>query len=187
MKSKLNKISDKELIALLNNKSTEEEAFAEIYSRYSKMIWVYCKKVLQNEEDASDVFQDVFTKFYSYIQENKVAENIKHFLIIIARNTCLNHKRDSVHSLNFADFESVLADDNLNTTIFANEQNEIISKAIDILPFELKEAFILNMYQGMKYQEIADITGVTLAITKNRIFKARDKIKTYLAPFFKDK
>jgi len=186
MRVQYSKYSDSELTALLiEKKSIAEPAFAELYSRYSRKIYAYCLKVLGNKEDASDVFQDTFVRFYNSAKQRNIDGNIAGYIITIARNLCLNYKRDRKELDTFEDYMSPSRNETQDQ-MDSSEQMELIQSALNKLPIEYRDAFILRQYQGYSYQEISDITGDTSATVKNRVWRAKEKIKALLAPFLKD-
>jgi hypothetical protein len=59
----------------------------------------------------------------------------------------------------------------------------MLEKAIAALPEEFREPFILREFDGFSYTEIAEMTGTTLAITKVRIHRAKQKMREILKPY----
>jgi RNA polymerase sigma-70 factor (ECF subfamily) len=57
---------------------------------------------------------------------------------------------------------------------------------MELLEFEYKEAFILREYDGLPYNEIAEITGTTITNAKSRVFRAKQKIKEILQPYLQE-
>jgi len=111
--------------------------------------------------------------------------NIGGYIITIARNLCLNYKRDRKQLESFEDYMN-LSQNDTQESMDNKEQLELIQSALDKLPIEYREAFVLRQYQGYSYQEIADITGDTDSTVKNRVWRAKEKIKSLLAPYLKD-
>ncbi len=186
MKSKYSTYSDEELSLLLNSGDNKaEKAFAELYSRYSHKVYAYCLKILGNREDAGDVFQDTFVRFFNTAKQRPLTGNIGGYIITIARNLCLNYKRDRKQLESFEDYMN-LSQNETQENMDNKEQLELIQSALDKLPIEYREAFVLRQYQGYSYQEIADITGDTDSTVKNRVWRAKEKIKSLLAPYLKD-
>ncbi len=177
------KYSDSELFAFLHDKKEIQEcAFAELYSRYSQRIYAYCLRVTGNPDDARDIFQEAFLKFFKSAQNQQYLENVPGYLLTIARNLCLNFKRDKKINVDIEDYT-------FRTNDKGYEQKELmdlISKALDLLEFDYREAFILRQYQGLSYKEISDITGNSVAAVKNRVWRAKEKIKTILQPYLND-
>ena len=185
MKKDFGKICDSDLITLLkSDKSESEPAFAELYSRYSQRVYAYCLRVTGHSDDAKDIFQESFVKFFNTAKDtkSKKIENVPAFVIVIARNIYLNYKRDKIVTYDIEDY-------NLSTNDVVNEKNElqqVISSAIELLDFEYREAFILRQYQGLSYSEISEITGETIPTIKNRVWRAKEKLKTILQPYLQN-
>ncbi|MGB9771709.1 MAG: RNA polymerase sigma factor [Candidatus Kapaibacteriota bacterium] len=181
MINNLEKLSDKELYGMLSNGDKESEyAFLEIYRRYSGRIYAYCKRFLANKEDAMDVFQDTFIKFYQSSKEQREMSNLPAFLLRIARNLCLNTLRRKKHSTELEDYMSFINIDK------ANENTELLSlikNALLQLPEEYREVFILREYEGLSYNEIAEHLDISLPLVKVRLFRAKEKLREILAPY----
>jgi len=184
MLQSLAKHSDEELFNLMKslNKKEAENAFSELYSRYSQRIYAYCLRVTGFPDDANDIFQESFTKFFNSAKTTESIKNIPAFMFAITRNLCLNYKRNKKIKLNLDDF-------NFSTNDKGYEQKELldlIAKSLDLLEFDYKESFILRQYQGMSYKEISEITGISVPAAKNRFWRAKEKIKKILTPYLED-
>lgn len=75
---------------------------------------------------------------------------------------------------------------NLDEKYENKEMLEIINKALDLLTDENKEAFVLQVYEGMSYQEIADLTNLPVSTIRNRIVRAKMKLREILAPILNE-
>lgn len=183
MKKDYSRYSDIELYkALSGSKEESEAAFGELYSRHSQRIYAYCLRVTGNSDDARDIFQEAFLRFFNSAKNQAKLENVPGFLLIIARNLCINFKRDRKPVVSIEDFTLASNDTNY-------EQKEIlqlISSALELLDFEYREAFVLRQYHGLSYQEIADITNTSISAAKNRVWRAKEKVKNILSPYLED-
>ncbi len=183
MNKKISKYDDLILYSMLCGKKSEaEDAFAELYARYSQRIYSYCLRTMGTPEDAKDIFQEAFLKFFDSAKSNTKVENIPAYLLKITRNICLNFKRDKRIVLNIDDFH-------VSTNDQGYEQKELLqllSMALDVLEFDYREAFVLRQYQGLTYKEISAITGESISAIKNRVWRAKEKIKEILTPYLED-
>lgn len=176
--------TDIELFALLREeKSVADAAFQELYVRLSPRIYAYCRRVLSDEEHAQDIFQDTFVRFYQSAKQEREMTNVPAFLLRIARNLCLNAKRDTkrVH-VEFEEYHSVHHDD-------PHEKGELLSlitNALELLPDDYREVFVLREYDGLSYADIGDIVGCNESTAKIRSFRAKQKIREILAPYLAD-
>lgn len=183
MPEEYSKYDDIELYKTLSKSKKEAEAaFAELYSRYSQRIYAYCLRVTGNKEDANDIFQDTFFKFYDSAQEDTKVTSIVGYLVTIARNLCLNHKRSKRTKIDLENY-------NLKSNDTGYEEKELldlIANAIEVLEDDYKETFILRQYQGLSYKEISQITGDSVSALKNRFWRAKEKIKDILSPYLEE-
>lgn len=185
MDKKLEEYSDSELYYMLcEKKETAEKAFSELYSRYSSMLYAYILRFIGDREEAQDLFQESLVKFHQSANKDREMTNVSGFLMTIARNLCINAKRVDAKNVSYEDYMASNDDGNLKTE--NNELLELIKMAIDLLPDDYKEAFILREYQGYSYNDIAELTNETLTNVKVRIFRARSKIRKILKPYLKE-
>jgi RNA polymerase sigma-70 factor, ECF subfamily len=183
MSENIGKYDDTRLYMLLGGKKDEaESSFAELYARYSQRIFAYCLRVTGNSDDARDVFQDTFLKFFDSAKAHDEIDNVLGFLLTIARNMCINHKRDKRINFTIEDFRVWTNDDEYDQ----KELLQLLATALELLDADYKEAFILRQYQGLPYKEIAKITGDSITAVKNRVWRAKEKIKEILTPYLAD-
>jgi RNA polymerase sigma factor (sigma-70 family) len=108
--------------------------------------------------------------------------NVPAYLMRIARNLCLNSKRDNKTVFPMNDIQ-------LPTTDTPYERTELlglVATALDALPTEYREVFVLREYDGRSYSEISDITEAPLTTVKIRLFRARARLRKILAPYIAD-
>jgi RNA polymerase sigma-70 factor (ECF subfamily) len=185
MAKKYSSYSDLDLVKLIEGKKKKdsENAFKEIYDRYSSSVHAYCMRVLSNEEAAEDIFQEVFIKFYRNVRSKVVKTNIPGFLITIARNMCLNHKRDTRQTVPIDNLEFLFPQ---NQNYEQKELLDLITRSLELVDDDYREAFVLREYSGLSYKEIAEISEISLANAKSRVFRAKKQIKEILKPYLKD-
>jgi RNA polymerase sigma-70 factor (ECF subfamily) len=61
-----------------------------------------------------------------------------------------------------------------------------LSKALQFLDIDQREAFVLRYYHNLEYDTIAEITGQTINTVRNRVWRAKEKVKHLLAPIIND-
>lgn len=183
MKQNYKTYSDRELVFLLRHNEREAEgAFTELYNRYSSQVHAYCYRVLNNPDVAEDIFQETFIRFYQNVKDNHKDLNVPGFLITIARNLCLNYKRDKKIGVPVEEARNLFYQDNYDS----KELLDLITRALDLLDEDYREVFILKEYAGMSYNEIAEILNITPVNAKTKAFRAKQKIKEILTPYLKD-
>ncbi len=176
MSNKFEEYDDTALYDLLKNQNSDsEKAFSILYDRHSQRLLAYCKRFLNDREAAEDVFQETFIRFYQSGRKDKIMTNVPAFLIKIARNLCLNHRRDEVYHLSYEDYlvDPYIYGDDSNT----QDLIKTVRYAVEQLPNDYKEPFVLREYEGLSYPEIAEITGESITNIKVRIHRAKLKVR----------
>ena len=163
-------------------KPIAEQAFGELYARHSPRVFAYCRRILGDRDRAQDAFQDTFIKFYQSAQQERIMTNVPAFLLRIARNLCLNAQRTKHQTVQFEDFHASMQDESAEKA----ELLKLITTALELLPEDYREAFVLREYDGLSYQEICEVTNSSMATVKIRLFRAKQKIREILAPYLAD-
>ena len=145
---------------------------ASIIGDYSKRLMGFIRKRIANEADAEDILQDVF---YQLAGNTQPIEQLTAWLFRVARNRIVDVQRkrkpellDDLYPtsseddmLGWTDLLSDL-DDTPETAYLRNLFWETLNTALDELPAEQKEVFVLNELEGVPFKEIAAQTGATV-------------------------
>lgn len=183
MSKSLSQHTDADLFyQMREEKVIAEQAFAELYARHSPRVFAYCRRILGDRDRAQDAFQDTFIKFFQSAQQERIMTNVPAFLLRIARNLCLNAQRTRHQTIQFEDFHASMNDESAEKT----ELLKLITAAMDLLPDDYRETFVLREYDGLSYQEICEVTNSSMATVKIRLFRAKQKIREILAPYLAD-
>lgn len=168
-------------------------AFEELYQRYKKPLLNYSIRILRNLADAEDVVGSTFCALTRRETQYAPAAKFKTWLYTIAHNICVDLIRKNARIV-FLWFkkeaegstyqEMDIADTRPSADISAQAQDAafLLKQAVHALPFEYREAIILREYQGMSYEEIAQVMRCSLAKVKVLIFRGREKLRTALLP-----
>lgn len=172
--------SDVALFNLLKEKKPiAEPAFRELYNRHSHRIYAYCRSVFGNDDQAKDIFQEAFTRFYETAQKGKELTNVPAYLLIITRNLCLTTKRRNASNVSFEEYQFPQNDRPHEKT----ELLELVTMAMQLLPDDQREAFFLRDFEDLPYEEIADILKTNAVNVRVRVLRARRKIREILQPY----
>lgn len=186
MKS-IEEYSDIELFYMLKtSKEQSEIAFSELYRRHSQRVYSYCLRYLANAEEAKDVFQESFIRFYNSASKDREMTNVPAFLLRIARNICINHLKQKKNQNEHISFEDYMVGEDDKNHSNDDELLSLINTALDTLSDKYKEMFILREYEGLSYNEIAEVTDESVTNVKIRIHRAKQKIKEILEPYIKE-
>lgn len=182
MRALLHTYSETELTKLLceGEDTLAKSVFAELYDRFERRIYAYCLRVTGCRDDAGDITQETFITFYR-VARSKFIDQPSAYLLITARNKCLNFKRDRTSYEQL--YEETVASESTKNSYEQKDLLDTISKALPLLDFEQREAFVLRYWNGLEYKEMAEICGENMNVMRTRVWRAKEKLKEILAPF----
>jgi len=170
------------------------EMYAVLMNRYQKKILAFIYHMLKSarlELMAEDLCSESFYKAYRSLHSfREVDASFSTWLYTIARNTVLSElrKQKAAHvSLDeMVYIPAAPEDDGPEMSLLRNEKAHLVRKAINALPEKQRSALILREYEGLDYQEIANILNQTVSSVKSLLFRARSSVKAQLEPYFKE-
>ncbi|TDO03196.1 RNA polymerase sigma factor [Sunxiuqinia elliptica] len=156
----------------------KEKVFSAIYRDFSKDVHDYLYYKFGARADIEDTVQAVFIKLWDNCK--KVAlDKARAFLFRVAKNTMLNQLK---HEKVVLEYERLPAKSYTNETPeFLLEEEQFLKKyqaALSKLTEEQRVVFLLNKVEGKKFQEIADLLGITKKVVEYRIYTAFKIIKS---------
>jgi RNA polymerase sigma-70 factor (ECF subfamily) len=128
---------------------------------------------------------DVFLKFYERLNTIDQISSLSSLLFKIARNKCLNYLRDKKEKVKIEETE-IISEDNLEQKIDLNENTKRLQRILNLLDEDYREILILREWNDLSYNEIAEITGLTVPAVKSKLFKARKKLVEIFKKYYGD-
>ncbi len=175
--------SDRQLLEHIRLGSTAAEpAFRVLYDRHIRRLLAYCTKVMGGQQQARDIVQDAFMKLLLAIRKGEQLDNVGAYLMRIARNGCLNMKRDHRETLMEIEDLGLTSHDVPYETI---EIQRLVNAALQELPEQYREALLLQMYGGLSYAEICEVTGDSLPSVRHHIARAKQRLRAALIPILR--
>lgn len=181
---------------MLRVKTGDGVAFAEIVDRYKQSVVNLIAHTVGDNQDSEDIAQQVFIQVYKNAERYEIRSKFTTWLFTIAKNLSLNEirrrKRHPVDSLDGsededvfsrprepADMRSVAPD----ASLLHQEMVRHLQAELGRLPEKQRLALLLFQEQGLSYDEIARVLGVSLSSTKSLIFRAREMLKKNLREY----
>ncbi len=154
------------------------EGFNLLVSRWEKRVFNYLLRLTGNPDDSLDLSQDVFLKAYQNIPKLDDVGRFGPWLFRIAHNEAYSsfRRRRPEVSPEETFFERQTAPG------IAIDLSLAVTGALDRLTPEQREAVVLKVYQGFKFDEMAVILECPVSTVKSRLYTALDLLKTELAP-----
>lgn len=179
---------DIELIQRL--KDRDEAAFELIYKSYHKYIYYMARQYFDDDEFARDIVQETFIKVFKQVDNLNSPEAftvwIKKITYSICHNTYKSRKRDSLFytddkedllDIVFENEKAVLPEKEVNF----NEVKDIIIATLEELKPEFRVIGYLRLFEQLSFEEIADISGISVGTVGSRIARIRKKLQITLS------
>lgn len=184
------RVSDEEL--MMRCRSGDAVAFELIVMRFKDQIINYICRFVGDYHQAEDLTQETFLRIYKNAGRYEPRSKFKNWLYLIATNLCRNEIRDRNRRKTdlFAeasedketDCLSVLPDFRyMPDRVYEKKERElIIQQKMNCLPENQRLSLILVTYQGMRYEEIAEIIGCSVGAVKSLVHRSRQNMKKLL-------
>lgn len=185
-----------ELFLIEKLKQGDQAAFKQIVATWQDMVYNTALGILQNQEDAEDVAQEVFVQVFESVRNFKAEARFSTWLYRITVSKALDHLRRKKRKKRFAYVQSLFGANN-ETIIdkpdfhhpgvqLDNKENAaVLFRAIGQLPENQRVAFTLNKVEGLSYQEIADVMESTISSVESLMHRAKNNLKKLLAGHYK--
>lgn len=141
----------------------------QIIDEYGPSVYSFALSRLKNEEDASDVYQNVFYKLFEKKPRFSKKSQIKAWLMKTAYNFTMQVFRKRKNTVELTE----------DIAVNAHEHNSFFDM-LDSLPEIYRDAVYLYYAENMKVNEIAKILGLTAGGVKSRLARARNYLKEEL-------
>lgn len=173
-------MSDADLVARALDGS--DAAFGELVDRYNGLLCRHAQRMLGRADDAEDVVQAAWIRAYRRLAQCRDPERFGAWVFRIAANGCkdaLKSERREVVPME-AVGELASPDDGPDREVERAEQVAVVAAALDRLPADQREAFLLKHVEGWSYEDMADRLGVGVSALKMRVHRARDELQRLL-------
>ncbi|HEV3468722.1 MAG TPA: sigma-70 family RNA polymerase sigma factor [Pyrinomonadaceae bacterium] len=168
-----------------------EEGFEELVRRYQRPIVAYVYRMVGDYDAALDLTQEVFIKVYGSLGRYRPEFKFSTWIYRIAHNAAIDHLRRQggvrtedleVEAEGGRTFEKPLASSAPTPEQLSerSERRAEIEEVVQALPPAYRELIVLRHAHDLSYDEIAEVTGLPLGTVKNRIFRAREAMRTHL-------
>ena len=169
----------------------QTDAFCELVEQYDKKVLGLAFKMLGNQQDAEDVYQEVFMNVFNHIQSFQFQSSFDTWLYRIVVNTSLNYrKKRNRHQKTTIDIPTDEPSMNLkdekplpDEITVSQEIREQIESALNQLTLIQRTIFVLRFYQDFKIKDIAEIVSCSEGTVKNTLFRSTVKMRKLLANY----
>lgn len=156
------------------------EPIQNLIELYQRNLYIVAFNVCKNPEDAEDIVQDTFVKYYQTDKEFDSLEHIRAWLIRVAINKAKNNV------MSFWKRSNAALEDYVETLTFENEESHELFEEVMKLPEKYRIVVHLFYFEDYSVREIADILRLSESNVKARLKRARDELKKKLKEAWED-
>jgi RNA polymerase sigma-70 factor (ECF subfamily) len=155
------------------------DAYNTLVSRWEKKIYNYLLRITGHADDSFDLCQDVFFKAYQHLDRLDDPSRFGPWLYRIAHNEAMSHLRRPRAD---AELPELAVGGASGGRLAPVEVTLAVETALARLTPEQREAVTLKVYEGFKFDEIAEILECPASTIKSRVYTGLELLKELLAP-----
>jgi len=185
MEAEKAKDTDKQLVARVQK--GDKRAFDMLVLKYQYKVHAIVSRYIRDFDEVNDVVQEAFIKAYRALAKFRGESAFYTWLYRIAVNTAKNYlvarnRRPPASDVDAADADYYEGSDRLRDNaspenlLYRDELEAIVDQSIRDLPEDLRTAVTLREFEGLSYEEIAEVMDCPVGTVRSRIFRARESI-----------
>ena len=158
----------------------ERDAYAALVELYKGPIFNLAYRMTGNRQDANDLTQDTFIRAYAALKHFKKGSKFFTWLYTISLNLVRNHLKKGIPLQPLeSDCQVPSREEAHNPEGCAIRQDEVraLNASLYRLPEALREAVVLRFYQGLSFEDIAEISGGSLSGAKMNVYRGLEKLR----------
>lgn len=175
-------------------------AFEKLVELYQKRVFHFILQLVGRREEAEDLTQDLFMKVFRTRKSYRPESRLSTWIFTIAHNLALNHLRSRYRSKTILpkglagagstahmlqpELTAVSPEGTPSAQMRTVELSQVVQEAIQTLGEDQRVAIVLNKFEEMSYEEIAQVMGRNVGAVKSLLVRARlnlkDQLENYL-------
>lgn len=159
----------------------EIEAFGVLVRRWEKKVYGLALRMLGHNEDARDVSQEIFLTVYRNLAKFRGESRFSSWLYRIALNCCHNRLRE--RNGNFIPIDEATAIQTEDAVVGRIETKQTVRRvraALRAIPAEMRQVIVMKEYEGLTFNEIAEILNIPVSTAKTRLYTGLDQLRKRL-------
>lgn len=170
----------------INKKKLNRESFSLLFSTYYKDLLMFAGSYIPDKMTCEDIIQTVFLKLWNERDNLVMRTSWKSYLLTSVRNQCLNelqHQNVVQEHVRHTQLNLTLESFNTENYVLYSDLRKHYKDALDKIPHNCREAYEMHRIKGMKYKEIAEITGLPVRTIESRIARTMELLRTHLKDY----
>lgn len=179
-------------------KQGNQSGFTALVDLYQDMVYNTAFSIVQNEDDADDVAQEVFVQVYLSVNTFKGESKLSTWIYRITITKALDHEKKKKRKKRFGFIQSLFGGeaeelhhpvefDHPGVQLEKKERAAELFKALKKLPDKQRIAFTLHKLEGQSNQQIAEIMNTSLYAVESLMGRAKSNLKKILYNYYNEK
>jgi RNA polymerase sigma-70 factor (ECF subfamily) len=179
----------------------DKAAFRQIVDRYERRAVMLAMAIVRDENDARELAQEAFLRVYRHLDDFNRDSTFFTWLYRIITNLGIDFLRRPFHKYAAADTDPVDPDQGLDLdapfigrleganpadVVRRREIASRIQEALEALPSYHRAAIVMREIDGLSYEEMAEVAGVSKGTIMSRLFHARQKLQRALGEYYEE-
>ena len=163
-------------------KKRDKDAFAAVYQKYHRYLYLLAVKYLKDAQLAEDAVQHVFVKLWETTKNIEIEINLKNYLYTMTKNYILNTIRDHKEeiSLSYANAQiDIPGQDDIIKALEDKQMRSILYQGVESLPPQKKEVCLRTLETADSNQQIADKMGISVHTVKSHYQESVRILRSY--------
>lgn len=162
----------------------DADAFAALVQRFEAPTYHFILRMVRRPSVAEDLSQDVFVRLWRHLDRIEDAGLLPAWLRRVAANAVIDHwRKEEARQRRM----QVLREHPIarrvvrpSSRMETREAADAVRAAVEKLPAKLRSALLLRTVEGLSYEELADVLGVSVNAVRSRLFRARQEVLAIL-------
>lgn len=175
----------------------DKQAFGTLVTKYQRMVYATCFRLVRSQSDAEDLSQDVFVECFRSLHLVQKDNDLSGWLFKIASNKSLSflRKRNPARIGKNTSVETAFTEENHKSHLVETntphskleheDTRKTLFQAIDLLPENQKKAILLHKFDNLSQKEISEQMGLTQESVESLIYRAKTNLRKSLYAYFK--
>lgn len=174
---------EKAFVALLLDPKTQDTAFRQLVSQYSRPLYNHIRNIVIDHDDTDDVLQNTFIKVFQNLKSFKGESKLFSWVYRIATNEAITFISSKAKKNNITNEEvqqKALKNLEADEYFEGDEMQMKLQQAIASLPEKQQLVFKMKYFEDLKYEEISEILGTSVGALKASYHHAVKKIEDFI-------
>lgn len=185
-------MDEEKWIQLLQERN--QDAFRLLVSKFQPMLGALARQFFDDSADVNDHAQEVFERVYTHILSFRGSSGLSTWIYRIGLNTALEMKRKEKARKKWQIVQSLFTDNPApeirritpSHELEDKEQRRVLNQAISKLPKKQQMAFVLTRIDGLSYDSVAQILGISTAAVDSLTQRAKINLRKHLFDYYHD-